>query len=160
MCSRLPFWNCSFKQRLILEITYVTAASNVLVVQTSFVAEREIIIFFSQSVQREINKEPLISPAASTWKLITARSKNIAETPSIPSEMFHSNILLFSQTFPQEKDMLLDAAMTGVQWSSSKSQLILINSSTSCCADPDPNFRNTLFLLLLKIFRADTQSRR
>ena len=84
--------------------------------QTSFVAEREIIILVhSQSFQREINKEPLISPAASTWKLITARSKNIAETPSIPSEMFHSNILLFSQTFPQEKDMLLDAAMTGVQ---------------------------------------------
>ena len=75
-----------------LEITYVTAASNRgLVSQMSFVAEREIIILVhSQSFLREINKDPLISPAASTWNLMNARSKNIAEFPIIPSEIFHS----------------------------------------------------------------------
>ena len=56
MCFRLPFWNCSFKQRLILEITYVTAASNVLVVQTSFVAEKEIIIFFLNQFREKSTK--------------------------------------------------------------------------------------------------------
>ena len=124
----------------------------------------------------------MISPAASTLKLITARSKNIAETPSIPSEMFHSNILLFLLyfyyiyyyfyfLFPSilsemfHWNILLFSQTQIYVWLRCVLALIFPNFSpgeghvagctneavpslnwflstpTSCCADPDPNFR-------------------
>ena len=142
MCSRLPFWNCSFKQRLILEMTYVTAASNVLVVQTSFVAEKEIIIFFLNHFREKSTKSLWSHQQHPPGSWSQPGAKTLLNFQAYLLKCFTQIyvwlrcVLLFSQTFPQEKDMLLDAAMTGVQWSSSKSQLILINSSTSCFADP------------------------